>query len=129
MKPIKKLKKKREIVMRARLSYGKHKFDLDLEVVSGLKRAFGLMFTSRKKAKPLLFNFKKQTNMAIHSLFVFFPFLAIWLDEDNRIIEFRKVNPFTFSVSPSRPYNKLIEVPLNGQHPGILGILVDYRKI
>lgn len=115
--------------MRARLNYKKYKFDLDLEVVEGLKRAFGLMFISRKNAKPLLFDFKKQTNMAIHSLFVFFPFLAIWLDENNRIIEFRKVNPFTFSVSPSRSYNKLIEIPFNGKHTGILEILVDYRKI
>lgn len=115
--------------MKVRLNYKKHKFDLDLEVVKGLKRAIGLMFTSRKKARPLLFDFKKQTNMAIHSLFVFFPFLAIWLDENNRVIEFRKVNPFTFSVSPSRSYSKLIEVPLNGQYPGILEILVDYRKI
>jgi uncharacterized membrane protein (UPF0127 family) len=78
--------------------------------VSGLGMILGLMFRTRKTS-PLLFEFKKDTKMAIHSFFVFFPFKAIWLDEKNRIIEQKLVRPFTFSVKPKKPFRKLIEIP------------------
>ncbi|MFH1365099.1 MAG: hypothetical protein ABIH28_00755, partial [archaeon] len=39
----------------------------------------GLMFTRKEKARVLLFDFKKPVKIAIHSYFVFFPFLAVWL--------------------------------------------------
>jgi len=70
----------------------------------------GLMFRTRK-TKPLLFEFKKDTRMAIHSFFVFFPFKAIWLDKENRIIEQRTVKPFTFCARPRKAFRKLIEIP------------------
>jgi len=73
---------------------------------------FGLMFRTRK-TKPLLFEFNQATRMAIHSLFVFFPFNAIWLDENNKIIEQRVVRPFTFSICPRKPFRKLIEIPIS----------------
>ena len=71
----------------------------------------GLMFRTRKTS-PLLFEFKKYVRMAIHSFFVFFPFKAIWLDENNKIIAQKIVKPFTFCVRPRRPFRKLIEIPL-----------------
>ena len=114
---------------KARLTYKGHKFILDLEVVKGLKRIFGLMFSSREKTKPLLFDFEKMTTRPIHSLFVFFPFVVIWLDDNNKIVDFKLVKPFSFSVSPSRPYTKLIEVPLNRQYSKIMKILVGDRKV
>ena len=78
--------------------------------VKGLGMVLGLMFRTRK-TRPLIFEFKKDTRMAIHSLFVFFPFHAVWLDKNNRIIEQRKVKPFTLFVRPKKPFRKLIEIP------------------
>ncbi|MCX6749240.1 MAG: DUF192 domain-containing protein [Candidatus Pacearchaeota archaeon] len=80
------------------------------------KEASGLMFTRRKKAKPLLFEFEKPVNFRIHSLFVFFPFVAIWLDEKNKIIEIKKIKPFISSIKPKKPYKKLLEIPLNKKY-------------
>ena len=78
--------------------------------VKGFGMISGLMFRTRK-TRPLVFEFKKNTRMAIHSFFVFFPFHAVWLDKNNRIIEQRKVKPFTFCVRPKKPFRKLIEIP------------------
>ena len=83
---------------------------IQAQKASGIRKIFGLMFRSRK-TKPLLFEFKNDVHLAIHSIFVFFPFQAIWLDENNRIIEQRIVKPFTFSVRPKKPFRKLIEIP------------------
>lgn len=115
--------------MKAKLTYKKHKFTLDLKVCNGFKKAFGLMFVSKDKAKALLFDFKEIKNRDIHSLFVFFPFIAIWLDENNKIIDFKIVKPFNFSVSPSKPFKKLIEVPFNKEYSEIAEILVGDRKV
>jgi len=76
----------------------------------GLGMILGLMFRTRKTS-PLIFEFSKDTRMAIHSFFVFFPFHAVWLDKNNKIIEQRKVKPFTFCVKPRKAFRKLIEIP------------------
>jgi len=70
----------------------------------------GLMFRTRK-TRPLIFEFSKNTRMPIHSFFVFFPFHAVWLDKNNKIIEQRKAKPFTFCVRPKKPFRRLIEIP------------------
>ena len=82
------------------------------------EEAKGLMFTRREKAKVLLFEFKKPVNFRIHSLFVFFPFLAIWLDERGKVIEIKKIRPFVFSIKPRKAYKKLLEIPLNKKYKG-----------
>jgi uncharacterized membrane protein (UPF0127 family) len=69
------------------------------------------MFSRRKNAKALLFEFKKPTKMAIHSYFVFFPFAAVWLNKNNEVVDFRRVKPFEFRISPSEKFVKLIEIP------------------
>ena len=76
----------------------------------GLRKMTGLMFRTRK-TKPLVFEFKNDVHLAIHSFFVFFDFRAIWLDADNKIIEQRTVKPFSISVKPKKPFRKLIEIP------------------
>jgi len=81
--------------------------------VSELGKIRGLMFRRKEKSNALLFEFKKPSKMKIHSFFVFFDFIALWLDKDNNILEKRVVKPWTASVSPSVKYLKLLEVPLN----------------
>ena len=46
----------------------------------------GLMFRT-KKTMPCVFEFKKSVNFKISSLFVFFDFVAVWIDEKGKTIE------------------------------------------
>jgi len=70
----------------------------------------GLMF-SRGGENLLFENF----NGAIHSWFVFFPFLGLWLDDKNRVVYKQIVNSFTSHVKPNVKFSKLVEVPLVGE--------------
>jgi len=85
-----------------------------------IQKITGLTFTKKEKAKILLFDFKKQTKIPIHSFFVFFNFLAIWLDEDNQVIEIKKVTPWKLSIAPKKSFTKLIEIPINKKHKELL---------
>ncbi|MEK6826879.1 MAG: hypothetical protein AABX99_00140 [Nanoarchaeota archaeon] len=71
------------------------------------------MFSRREKAGILLFDFKEKQKIVIHSFFVFYPFVAIWLDEKNKVIDLKIVKPFTFCVSPKKSCFKLVEIPIN----------------
>lgn len=65
-----------------------------------------------KKTKSLVFRFSKPTLVSIHSLFVFFKILVIWFDENERVIDFKIVKPFSINIKPSKPFSKIIESPL-----------------
>ena len=81
------------------------------------------MFKRGKTAEALLFEFKKPTKWAITSYFVFFPFLAIWLDNKNKVMEMRKVKPFKFHIAPKKPFSKLVEIPINSKYEKIVRLL------
>ncbi len=93
----------------------------------GLNRFFGLMFKGRKEANALLFEFKKPVDFRIHSFFVFFPFVAVWLDDRNKVIEAKSVRPFTFSIKTKEPYKKLLEIPLNKRYKEKIKLLFSRR--
>jgi uncharacterized membrane protein (UPF0127 family) len=97
---------------------------LDVKKCNGLHRVKGLMFSRKEKAKALLFDFNKPRREAIHSLFVFFPFVVAWLDSKGKVIVIRKVKPFTLSVSIKKSYSKLIEIPINKKYSNIVKLLV-----
>ena len=99
-------------------------FEIESEECKGIRKVFGLMFASRRRARALLFSFSGKSRTAIHSFFVFFPFLAVWLDEKNRMIEKRIVNPFNPFVVPKKSYSKLVEIPLNEKYEKIVKTLV-----
>jgi uncharacterized membrane protein (UPF0127 family) len=88
----------------------------NVKKLSELGKVIGLMFHSRKKCPSMLFEFTHPTTMRIHSLFVFFRFAAVWLDEENEIIEKKIVKPFRLSISSSKPFYKLLEIPLNSKY-------------
>ena len=73
------------------LNYREKKIDLELKEMKGFKEAIGLMFCRREKAKALLFSFKKPIDFTIHSFFVFFEFIAIWLDEKGKVDKSQKL--------------------------------------
>lgn len=85
--------------------------------------SFGLMFRSRN-TMSCLFEFKKDSKFKISSLFVFFPFVAIWLGEKNKIVDFRVVKPFNFAISSKKPFKKLVEIPINKRYDGLIKLLV-----
>ena len=97
---------------------------LDVKKCNGLHRVKGLMFSRKEKAKALLFDFNKPCREAIHSLFVFFPFVVAWLDNKGKIIVIRKVKPFTPLVSIEKSYSMIIEIPINKKYSDIVKLLV-----
>ena len=75
----------------------------------------GLIFRTRN-TEPCLFEFKEPTRFKISSLFVFFPFIAVWLDGKDKVIEIKKIRPFTFSAGIKEPFYKIVEIPLSDNY-------------
>lgn len=107
------------------LTYHGENIILNLKKCNFFSKISGLTFTRKEKAKALLFEFKTPTLTAIHSLFVFFDFVGIWLDENGKVIEVKIVKPWAFSISPSRKFTKLIEIPINKEYSKVVKLLVD----
>ena len=91
----------------------------------GLSFVKGLMF-SRSTHSPLLFSFP--VPLAIHSLFVFYPFLAVWMTKENRILRVDVVKPFCFHVSPPSRARRLLEVPLHVRYSSFGTFLVGKTR-
>lgn len=110
------------------IKFRKKTISIEAKKVSEIGKFSGLMFKS-KESENLLFEFKHESLAKIHSFFVFFDFLAIWLDEKNQVVDFQIVKPFAFSVSPKFPSRKLVEIPLNVKNTKIIELFVGKRKI
>ena len=95
-----------------------------IKKVNWVGKFSGLMFCRREKAGSLLFEFKKPTKMKIHSYFVFFPFLAIWLNKDDEILTLKEVKTFKINIGIKKSYSKLIEIPINEKYKKIIELLV-----
>jgi uncharacterized membrane protein (UPF0127 family) len=107
------------------INFGKKKIKLFAEDCNFFRKFSGLMFSRRENAKILLFRFKMKQKIKIHSFFVFYNFIAIWLDEKNNIIDLKIVKPFIPCVSPKKSGFKLVEIPINTKNKKILKLLVD----
>lgn len=113
--------------MNIRITDGRKKIKINVHKVNSIGKITGLMFKS-KNTRNLLFEFSTNSKLSIHSYFVFFPFLAVWLDDKNKIVEKRIVKPFNFSVKPVKNFRKLVEVPLNNENKRIIGFLVGKKR-
>ena len=98
-----------------------------IKKVSGIGTFTGLMFKTRK-TQNLLFEFRRTKKQAIHSFFVFFPFLALWLDKKNNSLEAKIVKPFTSLLKSGKPAAKLIELPFNSENEEIIKLIVDEER-
>lgn len=114
--------------MRIKIKFANKTFSVRLKKVSYLGKFTGLMFRSRNTSN-LLFNFPRNSTPSIHSFFVFFPFLALWLDKKNNVTDYSIVKPFTSLIQPKKQSNKLIEFPLNKKNLKILDFFVDKENI
>jgi uncharacterized membrane protein (UPF0127 family) len=108
------------------LRYKGRKIFVYAEKSSGI---IGLMFSRKEKARALLFEFGNNAKVSLHSLFVFFPFIAIWLDGKGRIAGMRIVKPFSFGIAPKKPFSKVVEIPINMKYMQIAKKLVGKGKI
>ena len=108
------------------INYKSKNIILDVKKCNSLQKIFGLTFTGKQKAKALLFDLKKP--LAIHSFFVFFPFIAIWLN-NGKIIEIQKVKPFRFHIKPKKQFNQLIEIPINKKYEKIVELFWKFRGL
>lgn len=97
---------------------------LDVKELNYLQGVKGLMFTSKETAKPLLFNSRR----GIHSFFVFYKFLILWLDVKNNVVDYRIVKPWKLHLSSEKPFTKFIEIPINSKYREIVDFVVE-RKI
>ena len=102
-------------------NYKRKKICLSIKRTNYFTKGIGLMFRT-KNTSALIFKFKKPTRISIHSYFVFFPFIAIWLDKSNKILETKLVKPFTFIVKPKKRYVTLVEIPINNKNRHIIDI-------
>jgi len=101
------------------LNYKGKKIRLDANKCEFISKGIGLMFKP-KITSNLLFEFRKSGNYSITSVFVFFPFLAIWIDENNKVLETKIVKPFNLSIRPNKKFRRLVEVPVNDENTKIL---------
>ena len=109
-----------------KILFKKKRIEIPIKKVSQFGKFSGLMFKS-KNTENLLFEFKKETKTSIHSLFVFFKFLAIWLDKENKVIDSKIVNPFIPKISPKKSFSRLIELPFNNKNKKILRFFVGKK--
>jgi uncharacterized membrane protein (UPF0127 family) len=110
------------------INFKNKNIEIPVKKVSGLGKIIGLMF-KKKTTDNLLFEFNEKTRLRIHSYFVFFDFLAIWLDKKNRVLEWKIIKSFTLNVKPKKSFFKLIEIPFNRKNKKIVKSFVGKRKI
>lgn len=105
----------------------KKSLDIKSKTVTSFGKFSGLMFRT-KQTQNLLFHFNKGELPAIHSFFVFFTFLAVWLDEKNNVLSWNLVRPFTPFLCPKNHPTKLLELPLNRENSKILAFFDDKKE-
>ena len=110
------------------VNYSGKKISLDVKRTNFFSRIFGLMFRSRNTSN-LLFEFNKKVKIPLTAIFVFFPFLVIWLDADNKVIDYGLVRPFVPAIKPRKKFRKFVELPVNSVNNEVISLFVDKRKI
>lgn len=101
---------------------------IPIKRVSLLGKFTGLMFRTRE-TQNLLFEFHREMRIALHSWFVFFPFLVLWVNEKNEVLESRVIRPFSTVIDSSQPFRKIIEIPFSRRNKGIIRFFVGNKKI
>jgi uncharacterized membrane protein (UPF0127 family) len=112
--------KKEKMVKNVTFFHKGKRFLVDAKSCNLFEKGIGLMFSRREKAKILIFEFNKKRKIIIHSFFVFFSFVALWINEKNEVVDLKIVKPFTSCVSPSEKSLSLIEIPINKKNEKIV---------
>ena len=111
-----------------KITYKRRKIEVIARNVSGLGRLRGLMM-KHGKTSNLLFDFGKPVRYSLHSFFVFFKFLVVWLDENNKVVDFKIAKPFSFYINTDKNFVKILEIPINQKNKKIIKFFVGRRKV
>jgi uncharacterized membrane protein (UPF0127 family) len=114
-------------VKNKKLIIGKNKIKVIAKDCNLLEKFIGLMFSKKEKAKTLLFSFKTEQKITIHSFFVFYPFIAVWLGKKNNVVDIKIVKPFEPCIFPRKPAFRLVEIPINKKNKKIAKLLISRR--
>ena len=106
------------------ISFKKKKISLPVKKLNALEMARGLMFRKKKNSSILLFEFPYSSRWKIHSWFVFFDFIAVWLDDEKKVIETKVIKPWKVCIRPYKNSRYLIEIP-RGKEPKKLREALD----
>ncbi len=107
--------------MKLIVSFKRKKISIDVKKTGFFRKGFGLMFRSRNTSN-LLFEFKDFVTWKgnLTSYFVFFRFLTLWVDNENKVIDSRVIEPFIFSIKQKNRFCKIIEIPLNRKNKKLI---------
>lgn len=70
----------------------------------------GLIF-SKKKNIMLVAKKESRFSSGIHSFFVFFTFDAYFLDKNKKVVDFKRIKPFTIYI-PKKPAKYVLEISI-----------------
>lgn len=110
-----------------RVNYRRKFIELPVRRLGFFGKISGLMLKT-KGTKNFLFDFGRRVSYNFHSLFCFFSFLILWLDEKNNVISWRVVEPFVLQIPSPKSFVKVIEVPLNKENSEIIGFFVGKER-
>ena len=107
---------------------GKRRLSVNLIETGFFRRGVGLMFRTRN-TENLLFDFKFEGNEGrqLTAMFVFFPFVVVWLDKRRRVVDLRRVLPWKPYIHTKKKFSSILEFPENAPNKQIIGFL--RRKI
>jgi len=105
------------------IKFNNSKLELKVREVKGLGIIRGLMFRRRENAPILLFNLRAD----LHSFFVFFSFLVLWLNEKNEVIDWKVTKPFSFRINSKTKYYKIVEIPISRRYNSEVTFIVGKR--
>lgn len=108
------------------------KISIDVKKTNLISKGLGLTFKNRN-TDNLIFDFSKNVTWqgTLTSMFVFFPFLTLWVDSKNKVIDFKIVKPFRFSIKQNKQFRKIIEIPINEKNKDLIVRFIsakDYGK-
>lgn len=101
--------------------YKGKKISIPAKKTNFITKGTGLTFKTRNTPN-LLFEFGKDVTWQgnLTSLFVFFPFLALWLDSKNRVIDHKVINPFLLTIKQKKRFRRILELPINEGNKGLI---------
>jgi len=85
----------------------------------------GLILRTRNTSN--LFFEKISKNPSLTAFFVFFPFLILWLDDKNNVVDFKIAKPFQFKIDSKKPFSSIVEIPLNIKNKKIFNFFDDKK--
>ncbi len=113
--------------MQLRVFNRRKHLQIEVKRVGFFTQFIGLMF-SRRKTPIRFFSYSSDRKVPIHSWFVFYDFLIVWMDSENKIVSWKVVKPFTSLVLPTIDCRAFIEIPIDGKYRKELEFVVGKRQ-